>query len=138
MSQGMLQFSESQEEKTMYTACAAVVFVVLVTVFMYMRAGHKNFAIAVIPLTFVPAMHLLTGLIGAPEPFHIGTKGWMFASIALDLAALLAALLLLLHFAQRIVSRGSRKMFIIISILFSCALTGILVSDLIGQLVRLY
>ncbi|MBE6753308.1 MAG: hypothetical protein E7559_02975 [Ruminococcaceae bacterium] len=122
----------------MYTACAAVLLVVLVTMFMFARSHRRDYSAAIIPLTFVPAAHLLGGLVSTPYFLGIGPKGWLYVCIALDLLALLNALLFMPRLAQRIKGKKSRRSLMILCIGFSCVLTAILTLDLVSELVKLY
>lgn len=119
----------------MNTVCSAVIMIVAVTMFMFVRSQNREYTFAMWPLMLVPAAHIFGGILSSALRSQLSARSWLMVCVILDLCALLAFLLLLFFRTGRKISgRHSRRVFIILSICFMCVFTGILVSDLVRQI----
>ena len=118
----------------MYTACAAVIVIVLVTVCMFLRTKHKDYAAAVAPLVMVPGAHILGMLLTLSRLFSLDRSVWLYIAMSLDIAALAISAALLTWCSRRIEPKGSRRLFVYLCIGFSVILTAILIGDISADL----
>ena len=123
----------------MSTVCIAVIVIVLVTMFMFVRSQNREYSSAMWPLVIVPCAHLCGGILSSAFRDRMSRESWLLACIVLDLAALLAFILLLFFkTGAKITGRRSRRVFILLSLGFMCVFTAILVMELSREISGIY
>ncbi len=104
--------------------CFAIILIIGSMALIYMRAGKKLMAVSMLPLVFVPFMHIVAW--AANLSFSSGIIVTSYAYIVFDLCGLTASAVM----SGICSSKFSKKMSIVylfIVILFSIALTAILI-----------
>lgn len=89
-------------------ACIAVVFV---------RSGHADYGISVLPIALVPAAHLLGVPIAQMVVDLYGVRPYLVRCFV-DVAGLAVACLLLAVFSSRIKAQKNKKLYLIICTLY--------------------
>lgn len=126
----------------MISVCVAIVIIVAITGFMMMRSGSKRFAVAVIPLGFVPLAHLLGTALERIIDYSLSPLELVLICVGFDIAALVFACLMLGMTARKIKKSFTRKLFLISCGLFEVVLAFALIADVvkpvINELVQLH
>lgn len=111
----------------------AIILIIFSVIVVFLRAKKKSYAIAVLPLTFVPFLHLagfytrkyLSGMINADSN--------MILSV-IDIIALVFSCIFIGIMSGKIKSKAARNTYIIISGLFLIVLVCIFISDSIARI----
>ncbi len=115
----------------MLFACWAIVIVLLAMVVVFMRAKKKEYALAVLPLTLVPFMHIVSGVLARfldPILFLNFTE----IRILIDLTAALFSCLLLGFSSRGISEKRSRRLLTIFCAGFIILLTWVLIYNVLS------
>lgn len=94
----------------MLFACWSIVIVLGAMFFVFMRAGKKEYAVAILPLLIVPLMHIVSGPV-ARWFSHFLPLTSVEIRVALDLTAGLISCLLIGVSSRRITASRSRTVF---------------------------
>ena len=113
----------------MVAECFAIIIIVLAICLIYLRAGRAAYAIAVIPLAFVPAVHLLAQALSKQAQKLLPLTA-LEIHIAADLLAALIACLCFGIFSTRFTDKGNRRAYLITCAAFTIIFTGVLFKSL--------
>jgi hypothetical protein len=113
--------------------CGAIVAVLLIVGFVFLRRDRKVFVFGILPLLILPLMHLIGIPISyyAEHRFHIN---FYHLRIYIDMIALVAACTLFGIFGRGLPEKRVRLGYIISSALFTIILGWVLVVDLLGHI----
>ena len=117
----------------MLVECLAIVVVILLLSFVFLRSGRKDYALTTLPLMLLPTVHVITSLLLASPlngAFSLDTGG---ITVAIDATSLVVSCVLLGLFSHQITSKKARNFYLVISILFVVVLTWVLIANAIGQ-----
>jgi hypothetical protein len=101
----------------------AIFMVLLVMVFLFLRAHKRDYAISAIPLTIVPLMHTLTQLLGEIKSLHLSPD----IRAAADVLGLAIAVAMMGMFCTRCRTRRSKYAYLLLCGGFVTALTIIFI-----------
>ncbi|NCC07999.1 MAG: hypothetical protein EOM30_08155 [Clostridia bacterium] len=119
----------------MITECAAIIAIILCMVFIFMRSGHGDYALSVLPLIIVPfvqiiapfAAHLIVGMGFSKYP--------AMTAAVIDICALALTCVCIILTSVKIKSKKNKNLYIILMCGYSVVLTCALVSQTIAPLI---
>lgn len=117
----------------MTVACLAVIAILLAMSYIYVRAGRKNYALAILPLMLVPVVHAGAGVAYSLLSRFLTWDFNLFA-IAADVVALVAACTIFGFLSAKIETKKARMVFLIMCDGFTALFTFALVWSLIQEL----
>lgn len=115
----------------MLFACWAIVIVLLAMVVVFMRAKKKEYALAVLPLTLVPFVHIFSGVCARFLDSFIFLN-FTEIRILIDLTAALFSCLLLGFSSRGIAEKRNRRLFTIFCAGFTILLTWVLIYNILS------
>lgn len=97
----------------MMAACFAIIVVVLISSFMCVRAGQKKIGISILPIALVPMGHMIGSqiLIRLRNSSIVSPTVAMSIVTAVDVAALVAGIAVIIAICQSCFKRKSSKRF---------------------------
>ncbi|MDR1002273.1 MAG: hypothetical protein LBL82_03250 [Oscillospiraceae bacterium] len=103
---------------------------------MMMRSGSKQFAVAIIPLGFVPLAHFIGEMAVSLIDASATPLETILMRVGLDLIALVGSCLLLGFFARRFEKKGIRRVFLISCGMFDIVLAIALIMDVVKPFIE--
>lgn len=115
----------------MLVECVAIVLVILLMAFSFLRAKRKDYAFTTLPLLVLPLMHIFSMLLAKPlhGMFSLDAGGII---VAIDATALVASCIILGAVSHRISSKKARSVYLTICGIFVVVLTWVLIANTIG------
>ena len=109
----------------MFVECWAIVAIVLAIAFIFLRTGRKDYFLNMIPLTFVPFMHLVGFLLVVPitGTFDISRQQ---THTVIDIIGLIVACICFGIFSHAFKNRKAKMIYLFISGGFTLILTWVL------------
>lgn len=109
----------------------AIIFILLCIVFVFIRSGHIDYALGVVPIILVSASHLM----GVPiakviYSFH-GISPYLIRCFV-DVAGLALACVLTAIFSTHISSSQNKKVYLVITTIYCVVLTCVYIQNLIA------
>lgn len=115
----------------MLVECISIVVIILMIVFVFLRAGRKDYALTSLPLLVLPLMHTLSLLVSSSliGVFSLDAGG---ITVAIDATALVISCMFLGLLSHRINSTKARGIYLLICGAFVVVLTWVLIANTIG------
>ena len=114
----------------MRTECFAILVIMIIMIFSCLRARKYYFAIAISPLSVVPFFHLAGYLLSPPVAKLFASYSATTVHVGIDIFAAMLSCLLLGIFGHYFTSKKIRSTFLILSGIFTLAITWILILHL--------
>lgn len=125
----------------MITECAAILAVTLCMVVILVRSRNGDYAVSILPLTIVPAAHLIFGTIFQKLRFGFGAMPYQMSVAFADIAALGVACLCVFALSAKVKSRRNRKVYLVLcggyNIILTCALISQMFAPLLENVLEL-
>ncbi|MDR1891497.1 MAG: hypothetical protein LBQ48_00555 [Oscillospiraceae bacterium] len=110
----------------MLIECWTIIIIVTAMAFIFLRSGRRNYFFNILPLTFIPAVHLIVYYANkAPVELPGAESGLLF--VGADILTLLVSCLCLGFFAHNFQTRRNRLLYLCVCGVFSFALTFLLI-----------
>ncbi len=119
----------------MVTECAAIIAIIICIAFIFMRSGHGDYALSVLPLIIVPFVQII-----APFAANIivgfGLARYIAMTVSvIDIGALALTCVLIIITSVKIKSKKNKTLYIVLMCGYSVVLTCALVSQTIAPLI---
>ncbi len=114
----------------MVVECITTAAIILLIVFVFLRAGRGNYALAVLPLAIVPVVHVIVIWCARYFAQLLSTRVGLVI-LWVDLLALVISCILYGVFVNAISSKGSRKTYLICCGGFSLIFTFLLIRGVV-------
>ena len=122
----------------MVTECAAILAVTLCMVVVLVRSGNSDYAVSILPVMVIPAVHLAAGLILGKLNVRIGMMPPQMLVSFVDIAALAIVSLCVFALSVKVKSKRNRKVYLILCSGYNIILTCALISQTIAPLVEAF
>jgi len=110
--------------------CVAILLLIGIMIFSFLRARRYSFAIAISPLTAVPAMHLMGFILSKHISNLFSHLSTTDIHVGIDILAAVLCCLLLGIFSHYFTSKKTRSTFLVLSSVFELLLTWVLIYNL--------
>ncbi len=114
----------------MFVECWAVVVLILIMSFSYLRNGKQSFSIAIIPLIFVPFTHIVAAPLSRTieQNFEISA---VLTHVFLDILAMILACVLFALTALKIKNSSYRVAFLVMCMGFTIIFSWMLILNIV-------
>lgn len=109
-----------------------IVLILAIMVFVFMRGGRKDYALAVVPLLIVPFVHMLSSLVQDVLKIALSTN----VKAAADVVGLAIAMAMIGLISGKMETKKSRMAYLIISGGFTAVLTIMFVMNYYSYLLK--
>jgi len=120
----------------MYIECTAIIIILAVLIFEFLRRGYKQHAVMTTPLFLLPFIHLAGGVIGRYMIEKLLQHNPYWVRISMDLLAVAVTALLVGILTMRLKTKKAKYIYSILYMSYTCVLGLILVLDMVPNLIK--